>query len=147
MITWTEIPCTDLERIQTFYSTVFGWNVTPSLGGSEDFSMFTKGATHGSFIKLDPHNFLSPGIHPENPDAARIALRVTINVESVDEKLKEIEKAGGSLYMYVTPSFHHFCGRALISMKHTARRRPSQVTWALLPISSTPRRTLWVSGL
>jgi hypothetical protein len=99
MITWTEIPCTDLERIQTFYSTVFGWNVTPSLGGNEDFSMFTKGATHGSFIKLDPHNFLSPGIHPENPDAARIALRVTINVESVDEKLKEIEKAGGSLYI------------------------------------------------
>jgi uncharacterized protein len=96
-ITWTEIPCTDLERVQTFYSTVFGWNINPS--PNSEVSFFTKGVTNGSFVKLEPENLLSPAIHPDNPDKGRVALRVTINVESVDEILKEVEKAGGSLYM------------------------------------------------
>ncbi|KAE9374647.1 hypothetical protein N431DRAFT_481816 [Stipitochalara longipes BDJ] len=96
MITWTEIPCTDLSRVQTFYSTVFGWTINPS--PNPEVSIFSKGLTNGSFVKLAPENLLSPAIHPDNSDQERIALRVTINVESVDEKLKEIEKAGGSLY-------------------------------------------------
>jgi uncharacterized protein len=97
MITWVEVPCTDLERVQTFYSTVFGWSITPTPNGES--SMFTKGGTHGSFVKLEPENFLSPAIHPDNPDKGRVALRVTLNVDSVDESLKEVEKAGGALYM------------------------------------------------
>jgi hypothetical protein len=48
---------------------------------------------------LAPENFLSPGIHPDNPDKGRIALRITTSVESVDEALKEVGKAGGSLYI------------------------------------------------
>jgi uncharacterized protein len=97
MITWVEIPCTDLERIQTFYSTVFGWTINPS--PNPEVSLFSKGGTNGSFVKLEPKNFLSPAIHPDNPDKGRVALRVTLNVESVDEALKEVEKAGGSLYL------------------------------------------------
>lgn len=97
MVTWVEIPCTDLERVQTFYSTVFGWTINPTPSG--DASMFTKGDTHGSFVKLEPENLLSPALHPSNPDKGRIAVRVTLNVDSVDESLKEVEKAGGSLYM------------------------------------------------
>ena len=96
-ITWTEIPCTDLERVQNFYSTVFGWNINSS--PNSEVSFFTKGTTNGSFVKLEPKNLLSPAIHPDNPDKGLVALRVTINVESVDESLKEVEKAGGSLYM------------------------------------------------
>jgi predicted enzyme related to lactoylglutathione lyase len=96
-ITWTEIPCTDLERVQTFYSTVFGWDINSS--PNSEVSFFTKGTTNGSFVKLEPKNLLSPAIHPDNPDKGLVALRVTINVESVDESLKQVEKAGGSLYM------------------------------------------------
>jgi len=97
MITWTEIPCTDLTRAHTFYSTVFGWESNPS--PDAEAAIFTKGLTHGSFIKIEPENHLSPANHPDNSEQRRIAVRVTINVESVDETLKEIEKAGGSLYL------------------------------------------------
>lgn len=30
-----------------------------------------------------------------------MAVRVTITVQSIDEKLKEVKKAGGELYKYV----------------------------------------------
>jgi predicted enzyme related to lactoylglutathione lyase len=97
MVTWVEIPCTDLERIQTFYSTVFGWTVNSS--SNPEVSLFSKGGTNGSFVKIEPENFLSPAIHSGSPDKRPVALRVTLNVESVDEALKEVEKAGGSLYL------------------------------------------------
>jgi len=97
MITWVEIPCTDLERVQTFYSTVFGWTATPS--PNPEVSLFNKGGTNGSFVKLEPEKFLSPATHPNNSDKGHMAVRVTLNVESVDESLKEVEKAGGSLYL------------------------------------------------
>jgi predicted enzyme related to lactoylglutathione lyase len=97
MITWTEIPCTDLSRVQTFYSTVFGWTTNSS--PHEEVAIFSKGLTNGSFVKLAPEAFLSPAIKLDNSEQRRVALRVTINVESIDEKLKEIEKAGGSLYL------------------------------------------------
>jgi predicted enzyme related to lactoylglutathione lyase len=97
MITWVEIPCTDLERVQTFYSTIFGWTVTSS--PNPEVSLFSKGSTHGSFVTLKPEKFLSPATHPNNPDKEHMAVRVTLNVESVDKSMEEVEKAGGSLYL------------------------------------------------
>jgi hypothetical protein len=38
-------------------------------------------------------------LHPNNPDKTRVAVRVTMSVDSVDESLEKIEKAGGKLYM------------------------------------------------
>jgi hypothetical protein len=61
--------------------------------------LFSHGSTHGSFVKILPENLLSPALHSNNPDKARVAVRVTISVESVDESLEKIEKAGGKLYM------------------------------------------------
>ncbi|CZR64492.1 uncharacterized protein PAC_14390 [Phialocephala subalpina] len=96
-IIWNEIPCLDLERIQTFYSTVFGWTSNPT--GNPNVSLFNKESTNGSFVKLTTENFLSPAIHPDNPSKERLSVRITINVESVDEALKEVERAGGALYI------------------------------------------------
>jgi len=61
--------------------------------------LFSHGCTHGSFVKVSSENFLSPALHPNNPDKARVAVRVTMSVDSVDESLEKIEKAGGKLYM------------------------------------------------
>jgi len=97
IIIWNEIPCLDLERVQTFYSTVFGWTSNPS--GNPDVSLFNKESTNGSFVKLAPENLLSPATHPDNPSKERLAVRITINVDSIDEALKEIEKAGGASYI------------------------------------------------
>jgi len=103
-ITWTEIPCTDLTRVQTFYNTVFGWNVTPFPAQDADtanepcVAMFNKGAMHGCFVKLAPENLLSPATHPDNEKKERASVRVTITVGSVDEMLEKVKEAGGDIY-------------------------------------------------
>jgi len=61
--------------------------------------MFNKGAMYGCFVKLTPENLLSPAKHPDNPGKGRVAVRVTITVDSVEEKLKSIEAAGGAVYV------------------------------------------------
>jgi hypothetical protein len=71
MITWTEIPCTDLSRVQTFYSTVFGWTTNPS--PHEEVAIFSKGLTNGSFVKLAPEAFLSPAIKLDNSELVSVS--------------------------------------------------------------------------
>lgn len=89
--------------MQTFYSTVFDWTTSP-FGAATDptsepcIAMFNHKATRGCFIKLAPENLLSPAKHPDNPEKGRIAVRVTISVESIDEKLNRVEEAGGKVY-------------------------------------------------
>jgi len=96
VIIWNEIPCTDLERVQKFYSTVFGWTSSPT--GNPDVASFNRESTNGSFIKLAPENLLSPATHSD-PSKERLAVRITINVDSIDATLKEVEKAGGASYI------------------------------------------------
>jgi len=105
-VNWIEIPATNLTRVQAFYSTVFGWNYPPSpvpadpnCSEETSYVMFNRGNTNGGFSKVSPENFLSPALHPDNPEKARISVRVILNVESVDEALITIEKAGGTVYM------------------------------------------------
>jgi len=103
-VTWIEIPAVDLSRVKIFYSTVFDWTF-PSMAppgveckGDPDYLMFTKGTTNGGFQKVSPENFLSPALHPDNPEQKRISVRVTLNVESVDDTLEAVVKAGGAVY-------------------------------------------------
>ncbi|KAH8805377.1 hypothetical protein F5884DRAFT_754948 [Xylogone sp. PMI_703] len=104
-ITWTEIPVTDMGRATNFYRTVFGWDYSPFGGASVEDAPFVvfnstgkPGQQNGGFAKVALENLLSPALHLENASQERMCVRVTISVASIDEKLKEIEKAGGSLY-------------------------------------------------
>lgn len=38
-------------------------------------------------------------MHPDNAEKKRIAVRVTIAVNSVDEVLETVNKAGGAIYL------------------------------------------------
>jgi predicted enzyme related to lactoylglutathione lyase len=38
-------------------------------------------------------------LHPNNPDKMKVAVNVTITVESIDKKLEQIVKEGGEVYM------------------------------------------------
>ncbi|KAK0100969.1 hypothetical protein ONS95_013042 [Cadophora gregata] len=103
-ITWTEIPATDMARVQKFYSDVFGWTydgMAPMLDdkGSPIFVMFSRGHTNGGFVKVEPEQLLSAALHPGNGDKKCLSVRATITVESVDESLKKVEEAGGKLYI------------------------------------------------
>ena len=82
--------------------TVVQWSF-PDFGAppteSPTMLLFNHGTTNGSLVKVDPENFLSPALHPNNPEKKRLAVRVTITVESVDKMLEEVEKNGGKLYL------------------------------------------------
>ena len=104
-ITWTEIPVTDMSRATEFYKTVFGWDCSAFGAASIEeagFVMFNATGKpdghNGGFVKICPEKLLSPALHPDNASKERMSVRVTISVASIDEKLKEIEKAGGAMY-------------------------------------------------
>jgi uncharacterized protein len=91
-----------------FYKDVFGWeylmpySTCPETGEKNtepDYYGFKKGNCHGSFKKVESGHHLSPGLHPDNADKQKIAVTVTITTDNMDESVKAIENAGGSVYM------------------------------------------------
>jgi predicted enzyme related to lactoylglutathione lyase len=93
-----EIPAEDLDRAKNFYSSIFGWqlNTMPMGDGEYTIVMTTPvdqqtqmptepGAINGGMMKRD-ERVPSPVI--------------TVDVEAIDDALKEIEAQGGST---VTP--------------------------------------------
>jgi uncharacterized protein len=93
-----EIPTDDLDRAKDFYGSVFGWRLDsfPMAGGEytgvtttsvdEQTQMPTEpGAINGGMVKRDE---------------SRPAPVITIDVDDIDQSLKEIEAGGGST---VTP--------------------------------------------
>jgi uncharacterized protein len=93
-----EIPAEDLDRAKNFYGSVFGWKLeTMPMPGGEYTSVMTTpvdeqtqqptepGAINGGMMKRDERT-PSPVI--------------TVDVEAIDDALKEIEASGGTT---VTP--------------------------------------------
>jgi len=60
--------------------------------------LFTKGPAHGSFVKVAAEDHLSPATHPQNVAKSKISVRVTMTVESIDETMELVQKAGGEPY-------------------------------------------------
>jgi uncharacterized protein len=122
-ISWTQIPATDLDRVQKFYHTIFGWafNTFSAAQCCDDpaqasaykdlnmkpedpmFVMFRFSEKdfipHGGFVKVKPDNQLSPALHPDNAKKEKLSVNSTITVRSCDETLKRIVEAGGEVYM------------------------------------------------
>jgi len=75
-----EMPVTNLEKAKEFYSKVFGWKIYEKAG----FTLFETGTPiGGSFGKVD------------KAGAGGCLLYIAVN--DIEEKLKEIEKAGGKI--------------------------------------------------
>ncbi|KAH8594090.1 hypothetical protein B0O99DRAFT_688117 [Bisporella sp. PMI_857] len=105
-ISWIEIPVLDLTRAQKFYEEVFEWTYTPMTGGSSEecknaepeYVLFRKGTTNGGLVKVSEDCHLSPATQPSVDTKSKTTVCVTINVESIDETFKLIEKAGGAVH-------------------------------------------------
>jgi len=93
-----EIPADDIDRAKNFYGSVFGWDLqtTPMEGGEYTVAMTTPvdqqtqqptepGAINGGMFQRD-ERLTSPVI--------------TIDVDAIDDALKQVEAGGGST---VTP--------------------------------------------
>lgn len=89
-----EVPYDDKDRVQEFYSNVFGWKmqdmpemnylITHTVDVDDEMMPVEKGAINGGFYQRDDGN------------AAKSPVLV-IDVENIEDHLKKIEEAGGSV--------------------------------------------------
>jgi uncharacterized protein len=87
-----EIPFDDGDRARSFYRDLFGWQVMeiPDMG----YTMVTSGPS-GDTGPTEP-GFINGGMMNRAVATAKAPV-VVIDVDSIDDKLAEIEKAGGSV--------------------------------------------------
>jgi predicted enzyme related to lactoylglutathione lyase len=100
-VCWIEIPATNLERCQTFYKTVFGWefNTMPNIPAG--YVLFSKPETklHGGMMQVKEEDLIQPKVNAEGRGQA--SNKITMRVEEVSAALKSIEAAGGKIIWYV----------------------------------------------
>ena len=87
-----EIPADDIERAKQFYSWVFGWELAdmPELGYTV---VRTTPVDEQTQLPSEP-GAINGGMFRRSADAPSMPV-LTIDVNSVDDALKEIEAAGG----------------------------------------------------
>ena len=86
-ISHIEFPADDLERASSFYSNVFGWELTP-MDGYDNYLLFTSGPGD-----------MGGGIGKRG-DSAGAVVRNYVAVDSVDDAVAKVTANGGSV---VTP--------------------------------------------
>ncbi len=86
-LVWFEIPADDLARARKFYSSLFGWNISPfpNLPVGEYEHIDTGGPD------ASPDGGLMKRMHPEQ------AITTYFSVPSVAKAVAKIEKLGGSV--------------------------------------------------
>ncbi len=91
-----EIPADDLARAQKFYRDVFSWEINKAPMPGVEYYMVTTVAT-GEDMKPKEAGAINGGLMKRNfPKEAPV---IVINVSSLDDYLKKIEKAGGKIVL------------------------------------------------
>ena len=87
-----EIPFDDGDRARSFYRDLFGWQVMemPDMG----YTMVTSGPSADT--GPTESGFINGGMMNRSESTAKAPV-VVIDVDSIDDKLAEIEQAGGSV--------------------------------------------------
>jgi predicted enzyme related to lactoylglutathione lyase len=96
-----EIPADDVERAKGFYGSVFGWQLqTMSMGGGEYTIVMTTPVDEQSQQPTEPGG-INGGMMQRTPGLSSPI--ITIDVEEIDQALKEVEAEGGSTVTPRTP--------------------------------------------
>lgn len=89
-----EIPADDLDRAKTFYGSVFGWELqSMAMGGGEYTVVKTTAVDEQTQMPTEP-GAINGGMMRR--DELLRAPVLTIDVDSIDAALREIEAGGGS---------------------------------------------------
>ena len=90
-----EIPIDDLERAKGFYGPVFGWQLqTMQMGEGEYTIAMTTPVDEQTQLPTEP-GAINGGLMRR--DRATPSPVITIGVDDIDDSLKQIEGAGGSV--------------------------------------------------
>jgi uncharacterized protein len=87
-----EIPADDLGRAKEFYGSVFDWQLEDMEG--LDYTSVTTVPVDDQQIPSEP-GAINGGLFPRTKELAVPVL--TVDVDSIDETLKSVEAAGGSV--------------------------------------------------
>lgn len=89
-----EIPYDDGDRARTFYGDTFGWQLMPmpDLG----YTLVTTGPTDPEKGATEP-GFINGGMFERTADFPGKAPNIVIDVTSIDEALRKVEEAGGTV--------------------------------------------------
>ena len=88
-----EIPADDVERAKRFYGSIFGWQLQ-DVPGMDYTSLVTTPVDEQSQLPQEP-GAINGGLFRRSAEAPSTPV-VTIDVDSVDDALKQVEAAGGS---------------------------------------------------
>ncbi len=89
-----EIPADDVERAKKFYGSSFGWELeTMPMGDGEYTSVKTTAVDEQTQMPTDP-GAINGGMFQR--DERLTSPVITIDVDGIDDALKQIEDAGGS---------------------------------------------------
>ena len=93
-----EIPAEDLDRAKNFYGSVFGWKLeTMPMPGGEYTSVMTTAVDEQTQLPTEPGAINGGMMQRDDRTPSPV---ITIDVEGIDDALKEIEAGGGTT---VTP--------------------------------------------
>jgi hypothetical protein len=96
-----EIPADDLDRAKGFYGSVFGWQLqSMPMDGGEYTIVMTTPVNPETQMPLEP-GAINGGMMKR--DERTPAPVITIDVEGIDDALKQIEAEGGSTVTPRTP--------------------------------------------
>ncbi len=89
-----EIPYSDKDRVENFYQTVFGWQIMP-LPGEISYSFALTTPLDDQFQPADPGG-INGGMYQRDDRGGSKSPVVVIEVESCEQRIKDVEAAGGS---------------------------------------------------
>lgn len=93
-----EIPADDVDRAKEFYGSVFGWQLQTMSMGESDYTIATTTPVDEQTQRPTEAGGINGGMMQRAQHTP--APVITIDVEEIDQSLKEIESRGGST---VTP--------------------------------------------
>lgn len=96
-----EIPADDLERAKSFYGSVFGWQLqTMPMGEGEYTTVMTTAVDAQTQMPTEPGAINGGMMQRDQRTPSPV---ITIDVEAIDDTLKEIESGGGTTVTPRTP--------------------------------------------
>jgi uncharacterized protein len=93
-VTHFEIPVDDLARAKEFYGSIFGWQLQTMQMGGEEYTLAMTGPVDEKTQRPTEPGSINGGMTGRTSD--RPSPVITIEVEGIDDALKQIEASGGS---------------------------------------------------
>ena len=96
-----EVPYSDRDRMESFYSDVFGWQFQAAPGDMPYHFIFTTEIDE-QFMPTKPGG-INGGSYPRGDGEASSSPVIVIEVESCEQRVEQVKAAGGSALFGPTP--------------------------------------------